>query len=88
VIVDVGCRNTVFNSQAQSCARLAPALIARGVRRFRVEFVREGRAEAARILRAFTALLAGRIGPDEALLESAAKAHLGVSSAPMALMER
>jgi putative protease len=88
VIVDVGCRNTVFNSQAQSCARLAPALIARGVRRFRVEFVREGRAEAARILRAFSALLEGRIGPDEALRESAAKAHLGVSSAPMALMER
>ncbi len=88
VIVDVGCRNTVFNSEAQSCARLAPALIARGVRRFRVEFVREPRAEAAQILRAFTELLAGRLSADEALVLSAAKAHLGVSSAPMALMER
>ncbi len=88
VIVDVGCRNTVFNSEAQSCARLAPALIARGVRRFRVEFVREPRAEARTILRAFTDLLASRISADEALRLAHAKAHLGVSNAPMALMER
>ncbi len=88
VIVDVGCRNTVFNSEAQSCARLAPALLARGVRRFRVEFVRESRTEAAQILRAFADLLAARISADEALRRSNAKAHLGVSNAPMALMER
>jgi putative protease len=88
VIVDVGCRNTVFNSEAQSCARLAPALLVRGVRRFRVEFVREPRAEASGILRAFSDLLASRISPDEALRIAHAKAHLGVSNAPMALMER
>jgi putative protease len=88
VIVDVGCRNTVFNSEAQSCARLAPALLARGVRRFRVEFVREPRAEALSILRAFSDLLAARISADEALHLAHAKAHLGVSNAPMALMER
>ena len=35
VIVDVGCRNTVFNAQAQSAASLVPELLARGVRRFR-----------------------------------------------------
>jgi putative protease len=88
VIVDVGCRNTVFNSEAQSCARLVPSLVARGVRRFRVEFVRESRAEAAQTLRAFSDLLAARISADEALRLCGAKAHLGVSNAPMALMER
>ena len=88
IIVDVGCRNTVFNSEAQSCARLAPSLIARGVRRFRVEFVRESRAEAAQTLRAFSDLLAARCSADEALRLCGANAHLGVSNAPMALMER
>ena len=85
-IGDVGCRNTVFNSEAQSAARLAPALVARGVRRFRVEFVREDRELSTRILGAFVDLLAGRIAPDRALAISGARAHLGVSNAPMTLM--
>jgi hypothetical protein len=39
VIVDVGCRNTVFNGELQSAAALVPEIVARGVRRFRFEFV-------------------------------------------------
>ena len=54
VIVDVGCRNTVFNAQAQSAASLVPELLARGVRRFRVELVRETADEAARVFTART----------------------------------
>src|SRR5207302_10472748 len=49
VLVDVGCRNTVFNAQAQSAASLVPELLARGVRRFRLELVRESAADAARL---------------------------------------
>ncbi|MEJ7602530.1 MAG: DUF3656 domain-containing protein [Kofleriaceae bacterium] len=45
VVVDVGCRNTVFNAQAQSAASLVPALLAAGVSRFRVELVRETATE-------------------------------------------
>ena len=86
VIVDVGCRNTVFNSEVQSAAELAPALIARGVRRFRVEFVRESQAEAERVLAAYRDLLAGRSTPEESIARAEASAHYGVSTEPMALM--
>src|SRR5690606_32249711 len=59
VVVDVGCRNTVFNAQAQSAAALVPELLARGVRRFRVELVRESADEARRVFSAYAQLVAG-----------------------------
>src|SRR5207302_1251707 len=40
VIVDAGCRNTVFNPRAQSAAACLPQLLGAGVRRMRVEIVR------------------------------------------------
>ncbi|MEO6029592.1 MAG: DUF3656 domain-containing protein, partial [Candidatus Binatia bacterium] len=86
VIVDVGCRNTVFNSEVQSAADLVPELVRRGVRRFRVELVRETRAETARVLAAYADLLAGKLSPAEAMARAEARAHYGVSHAPMALM--
>ncbi len=86
VIVDVGCRNTVFHSEAQSAAVLVPDLLARGVRRFRVEFVRETKAEARVALDAYGALLAGRIDARETLSRTGAASQVGVSPAPMAVM--
>jgi putative protease len=85
VIVDVGCRNTVFNDELQSSAELAPELIRRGVRRFRVELVRETQAEAARVLVAYRDLLEGRIDPETAIGRAGARRHVGVSAAPMEL---
>lgn len=38
---DVGCRNTLFNSQPQSAAEMVPDLIKLGVSDFRVELLRE-----------------------------------------------
>jgi putative protease len=67
VVVDVGCRNTVFNPFAQSAASLVPDLLARGVRRLRVEFVWEGAADVTRTLRAYRELLAGKTAPAAAL---------------------
>ena len=83
---DAGCRNTVFNSVAQSSARLVPRLLQRGVRRFRVEFVRETESEAATILAVYRDLVAGRIGPDAVLRALAVTAQHGVSSSPMQLL--
>jgi putative protease len=60
VEADVGCRNTVFHAAAQSAAGVVPALRASGVRRFRIELVRESPAAVARIVEAYRALLAGR----------------------------
>jgi putative protease len=59
VEADVGCRNTVFHAAAQSAAELAPALQRKGVRRFRIELVREQPADVRRIVASYRALLAG-----------------------------
>jgi putative protease len=50
VIVDVGCRNTVFNAEVRTDLARVPALVRQGVRRFRVELVRETREEARAVL--------------------------------------
>src|SRR5262249_12230442 len=86
VVVDVGCRNTVFNATVQSAARLVPSLLAHGVRRFRVEFVRETMDEAAQVLAAYRALLAGTSTPERVLRDLQVADQQGVSSQPMQLL--
>ena len=63
VEADVGCRNTVFHAAAQSAASVVPALQKSGVRRFRIELVREGAADVARIVAAYRGLLGGTSSP-------------------------
>lgn len=65
VEADVGCRNTVFHAASQSAADLVPRLRAAGVRRFRVELVRESAAETARVVEHYRRLVAGTLGPAE-----------------------
>ena len=86
VIVDVGCRNTVFNAQAQSAASLVPKLLEHGVRRFRVEFVRESHEEATRVLSAYQELLAGRLSPTEAVRRAAVHEQFGVTRGTMQVL--
>ncbi len=83
VIVDVGCRNTVFEARAQSAAGAVPRLLARGVRRFRVEFVWESGEEAATVLEAYQALLAGKASPGEVLRRVSAHEQFGVTAGTM-----
>ena len=86
VVVDVECRNTVFNARAQSAAAVVPDLVERGVRRFRVEFVWESRTEAESVLEAWSEMLAGRI--DAATLNARIEAHeqFGVTAGTMRTM--
>jgi putative protease len=56
---DVGCRNTLFRALAQSAAPYVPRLLARGVRRFRVELLRETAAETKSLLDSYARVLAG-----------------------------
>lgn len=86
VIVDAGCRNTVFNAEAQSAASLVPALLARGVRRFRVDFVRETKDEARRVIDAYRALLEGRRAPPDVARGLRVRDQFGVGSRPRALI--
>ncbi len=83
VVVDVGCRNTVFNAQAQSAASLVPSLLTRGVRRLRVELVRETADEARRVFEAYGSLAAGTIPPAEVVRRAAVHEQFGVTRGTM-----
>jgi putative protease len=87
VVVDVGCRNTVFNALAQSAAPLVPELLALGVRRFRVELVWERADEVTRTLTAYRKLLAGELTPAAVLEATAVHERYGVTT-PLRLRKR
>jgi hypothetical protein len=53
VLADMGCRNTVFNAQAQSGAYYLRELAASGYRHFRVELVDEPAAVVAGVLQQY-----------------------------------
>ncbi len=78
VEADVGCRNTVFHARAQSAADLVPRLRERGVRRYRIELVRETPAEVQSIVRAYLALLSGRASAKDTLRELRTESGVGV----------
>ena len=83
VVVDVGCRNTVFNAQAQSAASLVPELLALGVRRFRVELVRESADEAARVVTAYRQLAAGQLTARDVVRRAQVHEQFGVTRGTM-----
>ncbi len=87
VVVDVACRNTVFNARAQSAAFLVPRLLRAGVKRFRVEFVREGRDEGVAVLRAFQELLEGRLSPRDLVQRVGVHEQFGVTRGTMQVLQ-
>ncbi len=78
VEADVGCRNTVFHASAQSAAHLVTTVRDRGVRRFRIELVRESAEDVARIVGAYRGLLEGRTSPHEVWRTLKAEGNYGV----------
>jgi putative protease len=86
VVVDVGCRNTVFNAQAQTAATAVPKLLAAGVKRFRVEFVWEDEATCASVLEGWKALLAGRESPQSLVKRISAHEQFGVTAGTMRVL--
>ena len=86
VLVDVGCRNTVFNGEAQTNAPLVARLVAAGVTRFRCEFVWEDAATVQATLAEFADLVHGRRSAAEVVASLGLKVQQGVSHAPMELL--
>ncbi len=86
VIVDVGCRNTVFNARAQSAASCFPTLLGLGVRRYRVELVRENAAETRQVLSAYFDLLRGARTPKSVIQEVGALEKYGVSAGTLVVV--
>lgn len=67
VLADIGCRNTVFNAQAQSAAPFAGPLHQAGVRNWRIELVDEPAEQVAPIVQGYRDLLDRRIDAQQLL---------------------
>jgi putative protease len=76
---DAGCRNTVFNSQAQTGAEHAIHLKDLGVRNFRIEFVNESPEEVTRTIALYRKLFRGEINGSQVWRELKAQNQLGVT---------
>ena len=80
---DAGCRNTVFNSQAQTGAEFVERLLALGVRQFRVEFLNESPDEVVRTITKYRQLLRGEISGTQLWRELKLFNQLGVTRGQM-----
>ena len=80
---DAGCRNTVFNSQAQTGAEFVARLLALGVRHFRAEFLNEASEEVARTIAKYRQLLRGEISGTQLWRELKLFNQLGVTRGQM-----
>jgi putative protease len=76
---DVGCRNTVFNSQAQSGAYFLEQFQTQGARCFRVELLNESAEETQRILQNYQSLLSGATTSDALVKDLHVRNQLGVT---------
>jgi putative protease len=76
---DAGCRNTVYNSRAQTGAEYVSRMVALGARHFRVDFLNESPAEVGRILGRYAQLLRGEIRGSELWGEFKLINQLGVT---------
>jgi putative protease len=65
VMADVGCRNTVFEAQAQEASQHLQTWSAAGIEHYRLEFVHETAAQVSEVALAFTAALNGTIRPSD-----------------------
>jgi putative protease len=79
LIPDAGCRNTVFNAQAQSAAEFVPRMKRLGLRHFRVELLRERGDEVAPLLHRYADVLLGRGDPKSAVRSLRVLNQLGVT---------
>lgn len=76
---DVGCRNTLFNSQAQTGAQFFPQLMAAGLRRYRIELLEEDADGVRRVLNTYRGLLEGGVDGGDLWRHLKAQSKLGVT---------
>ena len=80
LIADVGCRNTVFNGQAQSAAEFIPRMKQLGLTNFRIELLRESAEEVAPLLDRYADVLTGKSEPRAAFRSLRVLNQLGVTA--------
>lgn len=79
VKADIGCRNTVFNGHAQSGALYLDRFRARGVRRFRLEFLTDDAARVTEVIGTYRQLLSQEAAPRAVWNTLKASQRLGVT---------
>lgn len=79
LIADVGCRNTVYNGQAQSGIEYIARMRAMGVADFRVEMLRERAEEVGPLLDRYAGVITGRVEPQAAVRSLRVLNQLGVT---------
>jgi len=80
---DAGCRNTVFNSQAQTGAEYVSRMIELGVKHFRVEFLNETPEQVALTVSKYRQVLRGEISGVQLWRELKLFNQLGVTRGQM-----
>jgi U32 family peptidase len=80
---DAGCRNTVFNSQAQTGAEYVDKMLALGVKNFRIEFLNETPEQVVRTIARYRQLLRGEISGAQLWRELKLFNQLGVTRGQM-----
>jgi U32 family peptidase len=80
---DAGCRNTVFNSQAQTGAEFVERLLALGIKNFRVEFLNESPDDVVKTISKYRQLLRGEISGTQLWRELKLFNQLGVTRGQM-----
>ncbi len=80
---DTGCRNTVFNAQAQTGAEYMERMIALGVRNFRIEFLNETPEQVVQTISKYRQLLRGEISGSQLWRELKLMNQLGVTRGQM-----
>jgi len=80
---DLGCRNTVFNSLAQTGADYAARMIALGAQHFRIEFLTETPEQVTRAIAKYRQLLRGEIDGAAVWKELKLMNQLGVTRGQM-----
>jgi putative protease len=86
VVADAGCRNTVFNSVAQSAAEYVGRMLELGIRRFRVDLLRETPEQVSKLLVRYGRVLAGRDDGRSVWRELRAMNQLGVTRGTLQLI--
>lgn len=76
---DVGCRNTLFNSKAQTGAPFFTSLRETGLAHFRVELLEENAQQTKNIITAYQNLLSGNTGGQNLWRQLKATSQLGVT---------
>ena len=86
VLPDTGCRNTVFNSVAQSGAEYISRMVGLGVRRFRVDLLREKPDEVGPLLDRYSRVVRGETDGRNLWRELRAINQLGVTRGTLSLV--